>query len=439
MGFRNPFRFSIDPPTGWISLADYGPDRGTDAPEPRPGRHRRSQRHQGRRQLRLAVLPRRQPAVRDVDYTTPGVVGAKFNCAAPVNDSPQQHRPDRTAAVVAPPTCGTATSASPIPGISAGGGSAPMGGPVYNYDAEPVRHEVPGLLRRQATSSTSGPQQDVLDPLPTARPAAATPSRRSTRSCRRTVPQADGHGFGPDGSLYVLEWGGGFGRRQQQLRPAPHRLRPRSPFADRQGHDRRRVGPAPLDGGVLGAGVDRPRGAALTYAWDFDGDGTADASTATATHTFETEGVFDARLTVTDPDGKTATTTVPITVGNTRPSSRSPFRRTASFFDFGDDLSWDVAVTDPEDGTVNGDDVIIQPALGHDEHAHPTTPLSGFTGTHGDDPRRARCRRGHLLRDRRPVHGRRRRGRRQPAHRIARRRSSSRSGSRRSSSTARTP
>ena len=35
MGFRNPFRFSVDPNTGWIGLADYAPDSGTDAPATR--------------------------------------------------------------------------------------------------------------------------------------------------------------------------------------------------------------------------------------------------------------------------------------------------------------------------------------------------------------------------------------------------------------------
>ncbi len=28
MGFRNPFRFAVDSETGWISMADYGPDAG---------------------------------------------------------------------------------------------------------------------------------------------------------------------------------------------------------------------------------------------------------------------------------------------------------------------------------------------------------------------------------------------------------------------------
>ena len=49
MGFRNPFRFSIDPANGWVYLADYGPDRNPPDDQPRPRRARRAQRHQDRR------------------------------------------------------------------------------------------------------------------------------------------------------------------------------------------------------------------------------------------------------------------------------------------------------------------------------------------------------------------------------------------------------
>ena len=28
MGFRNPFRFTVDPETGWVLMGDYGPDAG---------------------------------------------------------------------------------------------------------------------------------------------------------------------------------------------------------------------------------------------------------------------------------------------------------------------------------------------------------------------------------------------------------------------------
>ena len=29
MGFRNPFRFTVDPKTGWVLMGDYGPDAGS--------------------------------------------------------------------------------------------------------------------------------------------------------------------------------------------------------------------------------------------------------------------------------------------------------------------------------------------------------------------------------------------------------------------------
>ena len=39
MGFRNAFRFAVDPVTGWISLADYGPDAKSANPNRGPEGH----------------------------------------------------------------------------------------------------------------------------------------------------------------------------------------------------------------------------------------------------------------------------------------------------------------------------------------------------------------------------------------------------------------
>ena len=41
------------------------------------------------------------------------------------------------------------------------------------------------------------------------------------------------------------------------------------------------------------------------------------------------------------------------------------------FIDWGDQVAWDVDVTDA-DGAVNEGNIIVQPALGHDAHTHPT-------------------------------------------------------------------
>jgi YD repeat-containing protein len=60
-----------------------------------------------------------------------------------------------------------------------------------------------------------------------------------------------------------------------------------------------------------------PDGSIVKYEWDFDGNGTYETNagaSATTTHAFTTAGTVTVGLRVTDNGGKTATTTVPITV-----------------------------------------------------------------------------------------------------------------------------
>ncbi|MFD4421091.1 ThuA domain-containing protein [Agromyces sp. NPDC058484] len=385
MGFRNPFRFSVDQATGAISLADYSPDNGNDAPATRGPA--------GIAEWNYITSPGNygwplcmgdNEPFRDVDYTTnPVTVGGFFDCANPVNDSP------RNTGLTELPAARAADmwygyNRSSVPGIiPQGGGLAPMGGPVYNYDANlesdtkfPASYDGKPFFYEWA--------RNKMYSIQLKNPAAS--SGTQVEKVNAFLPQEQflapiDSKFGPDGSLYVLDWGGGFGRDNPNsgLHRIDYISGSRSPMAkittDQES------GPAPLTVAFDGSASTDPEAAPLAYAWDFDADGTVDATTPQASYTYETEGVFDARLTVTDPDGKTGTTTTPITVGNTRPTVAFDLPPNGSFFDFGDDLSWDVAVTDPEDGEVSGGDVIIQPALGHDEHAHPTTPMSGFTGT----------------------------------------------------------
>ena len=175
--------------------------------------------------------------------------------------------------------------------------------------------------------------------------------------------------FGPDGSMYVLDWGGGFGRDNPDsgLYRVDYISGSRSPVARATAEPD--SGQTPLEVAFDASGSTDPEDEALTYEWDFDGDGDTDAEGVTAVHTYTTDGVFNARLTVTDPAGKSGTTTVPITVGNTRPDVELDMPPHGSFFDFGDTVSWEVEVTDAEEG--------------HDRPA-------GRGGAAGPGPRRAR-------------------------------------------------
>jgi glucose/arabinose dehydrogenase/type 1 glutamine amidotransferase/regulation of enolase protein 1 (concanavalin A-like superfamily) len=380
MGFRNPFRFSIDPETGWVGLADYGPDNSNSSPDRGPAGivEYNLIKEPGFYGWPLCIGPN-EPYL-DVDYTTnPVTVGDPFDCDNPINDSTRN-----TGLTELPPVqepvmyYGYQVSSVPDV-IPAGGGLAPMGGPFYDfdptlesetkfpeyYDGKPFFYEwAKNNLYSLDLTGDGSALEKINDFLPDEQWMAPIDSE-----------------FGPDGSLYVLDWGGGFGRDNPAsgLYRVDYVSGSRSPEAvaaatPDSGH-------APLTVQFDGSASTDPEGEELTYAWDFDNDGTVDATTVAAEHTYTGDGVFDARLTVTDPQGKTGTTTVPITVGNTRPEVGFNLPPTGAFFDFGDEVSWDLSVTDVEDSEINDADVVIQPALGHDDHAHPAEPLTGRTGS----------------------------------------------------------
>jgi glucose/arabinose dehydrogenase/PKD repeat protein len=380
MGFRNPFRFSVDPVTGWVGLADYGPDAGTSNPDRGPAGivEWNLIKEPGFFGWPLCVGP--STPYRDVDYTTnPPTVGPEFDCDNPVNDSPKN-----TGLTNLPPAkkplmwYGYETSSVPSV-IPAGGGVAPMGGPFYDFDPDlssdtkfpPVYDGLPfhyEWSKNEVYSielSGGGDFVEVDDFLP-------DEDWRSPMDMK----------FGPEGSLYVLEWGEGFSRNNPDSglyrvdylgdqEPAPIAVAGAAPDS----------GPAPLPVEFSSEGSADPAGGALSYAWDFNDDGTIDSTAPNPTHTYSSNGVFNARLTVTSSQGRSGSTVAPVTVGNTRPAVTLTAPPDGGFFDWGEELSYQVSVSDPEDGGINESAITVTAAVGHDDHAHPTSPISGANGS----------------------------------------------------------
>ena len=124
--------------------------------------------------------------------------------------------------------------------------------------------------------------------------------------------------FGPDGALYLIEWGSGFGGNNDDsgVYRIDYTAGDRAPIAAASANPT--SGPAPLTVTFSSAGSRDPDGGALTYAWTF-GDGQT-STEANPTHTYATAGNYTAQLTVTNPKGRTAVANVPVTVGNTAPT-----------------------------------------------------------------------------------------------------------------------
>ncbi|SCE95355.1 Glucose/arabinose dehydrogenase, beta-propeller fold [Micromonospora matsumotoense] len=374
MGFRNPFRIGVDQKTDTLYVADYGPDASAANPNRGP---------EGLVEWNIVATAGNygwpyctgnNKAYND--YTFPsGPSGAKFDCAAPVNDSP-----NNTGLTTLPPAIAATVdygyAGDPrFPEI--GGGGAPMGGPVYRYDADntssrkwPAYYDGKALLgewnqSKMYTMQVSADGKSLID-------------INQLLTGMSMVRPMDFE-FGPDGALYLIEWGTGFGGNNDDsgVYRIDYTAGDRAPIAEASADPT--SGAAPLTVNFSSAGSRDPDGGTLTYAWKF-GDGQT-STEANPTHTYTAAGDYTAQLTVTNPKGRSAVANVPVTVGNTAPTVTIEFPPSGGFFEWGDQVKYTIKVTDPEDGTVDCDRVQLQVLLGHDEHAHPLEQHTGCTGT----------------------------------------------------------
>ncbi|WP_291416806.1 ThuA domain-containing protein [Actinophytocola sp.] len=376
MGFRNPFRIGIDPSTHKLMVANYGPDAqsasATRGPENtvewdimnQPGFYG------------WPYCIGQNVPYNDYDFAT-GTSGATFDCAHPVNNSP-----NNTGLTELPPAIPAmvdyhyATNPA-FPEL--GGGGAPMAGPVYRYDADlasdrkwPAYWDGKAMFAEWNQSKLYSFQLNEDG-------SQLVDINQIFKSFTMLKPMD--MKFGPDGALYMIEWGSGFGgdNADSGVYRIDYVQGNRAPIARAQADKTSGIAPLAVQFGSDGS-LD-PDGTPITYAWDFDGDGTTDSTEANPSHTYTANGNFSATLTVTDADGRTGNASVPIVVGNTAPTVTLNLPPNGGFFDWGDQVKFTVTVTDPEDGTINCDDVQLQSILGHDTHGHPLDQYTGCSGT----------------------------------------------------------
>ena len=204
--------------------------------------------------------------------------------------------------------------------------------------------------------------------------------------------------IGPNGAMYVIEWGTGFFEDNPDDRiikiEFAQNLGNRAPIAIASASIN--SGLAPLEVSFTGElSRDPDIGDNLSYSWDFDNDGNEDANTANASYTYTENGNFLAILTVTDNDGESAIAQIEIIVGNSAPVVTIIKPLNGGFYEDFDTIEYEIDVVDAEQGTlgdgINCNDVVSEPSIGHDDHSHGTGPRNGCKGnfeaeTHGEGP-----------------------------------------------------
>jgi PKD repeat protein len=187
--------------------------------------------------------------------------------------------------------------------------------------------------------------------------------------------------FGPDGSLYVLEYGGGFFVEHElaQLSRVDYVADGRSPVARASAQPR--SGQPPMEVAFSSEGTHHPddEREIVSLEWAF-GDG-ATSTEDNPTHTYTDRGVYTATLTVTDDNDRIGRAGITIVVGNTAPEVDLQLPVDGGFFGWGDEGGFRIGVTDAEDEQIDCGEVRLNGALGHDEHAHPMGEWIGCDGT----------------------------------------------------------
>ncbi|MEW2385657.1 PQQ-dependent sugar dehydrogenase [Micromonospora sp. NPDC047707] len=379
MGLRNPFRIELNRETGDLYVADYSPDAGEPDPSRGPAGHgkwlaARKAGNYGWPYCATAELP-----YRDYDFAT-GASGESFSCAAPINESPNNTGLRKLPPVEQPQVWYSYGTSERFPELGTGG-IGPMAGPAYDFDrratrgrnpvAWPAYHDGKPLFHEWTRDYVKALQLNRRGDLTGIEPVLPSVTFDNPMDLE----------FGPDGALYVLEYGDGYFSENPDAQLARidhtgwtgnHTPVPRASATPTDGL-------APLTVAFSSAGTRDEDGDRLTYEWYLDDDDRVDSRAANPTFTYRENGRYDATLKVTDRSGLSASASVRIVVGNATPVVELVNPVEGQAFAFGDTVEFEVRVTD--DQPVDCARVSVTYILGHDDHGHPQTTANGCTGS----------------------------------------------------------
>lgn len=345
MGCRNPWRISIDSRTGFLYWGEVGPDAQNDgARGPRGYDELNQARAAGNFGWPFFIGD--NFAYADHDFLT-GKTGAKYDPKTPRNISPtntgsEQLPPAQPAWIYYP-----YAASEKFPMLGSGGRTA-CAGPVYHYDkdlASPTKfppHFDNSLIffDWQRTfvkvvhlddDSNIKSIQPFLKSIPIKRPVDMK--------------------FGPEGSLYVLDYGSSWGdNKDSRLLRIDYFADNRPPIAKITADQT--VGKHPLKVKLSGRdSLDKDPGDSLSYHWSVTPGDFPETSTPATELTFTRPGDFQVTLTVTDSEGAKGSTSLTIHVGNSQPEVRILKPVDGGFFDWNEKLDFQIAVDDAEDGS----------------------------------------------------------------------------------------
>lgn len=348
MGHRNVWRVFVDSKTGWIYWGEIGPDQDRDS-ETGPRGYDEHNQAKGPGFFGWPYFIADNQIIPKFDYTNQRV-GIKLDPAKPVNTSPNNtgltELPRAQPALIYYPYA--ASQKFPLVGSSS---RCAIGGPIYHRSdfgnperPYPAYYENKWLITDYSrfwimavTLDDNGDYKSMERFAPDYHPVQALDTK-----------------FGPDGDFYVLEYGSNPARSSQESRLVriEYHAGNRKPFvvasASKAG------GAVPFTTRLSAAGSKDYDEDELTYEWEVTAsDGSTEMYKGFGpVVTFEKPGVYQATLTVKDRHGESNQATVRLIAGNEPPRVHLAYDGNSTFFFDGDRVSYQVSVSDKEDGSM---------------------------------------------------------------------------------------
>jgi cytochrome c len=353
MGVRNPFRLSVDDKTATLYFGDVGPNVLPELGVTPVGYEEiNATQTAGNFGWPLFVGP--NEALPLYDFNTNKEI-KRYDPHSPENLSPRntgiKNLPPAKPALI----WYSNLQSKEFPTLGSGGRSI-MAGPVYHFDAKnPSAIKLPESLDgrlfiyewmrnwiQTVKLGTPGPEIEPFTPA---------------LNLRRPVDMK----IGPDGALYMIEYGDQWWENNDsRIVRIVYRRGNRPPLAMLAASET--AGTAPLTLSFDASSSRDPDGDTLKFSWTVAGEEQTAASDGKFTHQFRKPGSYEVAVTVSDKSGAKTISKQTVHVGNGRPSVRFDSPAHGSFFEWGADIPYKLAIKETD-----GDEVQAELAAVHGE------------------------------------------------------------------------
>lgn len=355
MGCRNPYRIAVDKKTDCLYWGDVGPDAGKNGVD----RGSKGYDFWGRAcEAGYYGWPLFRGNHIYFDYNFANQKsGPLHNPDKPINDSPYNTGAKELPPLQSPLIWYSYDESLEFPWLGTGGKN-PMAGPIYRqqdaalgWKAAFGEQEAPNLfpeyfegkffiyewMRNWIFVVSMDENGNFLQADP------FLPNEKFSRPMDMA--------FGPDGALYVLEYGTQWFAQNPDARLTKIEYAPanRRPIAIMDSIET--SGAAPFTAKLSAASSKDYDGDPLTYYWTISSSKER-FSSASLDYLFTTPGEYEVTLRVTDPSGASSKASKKIVVGNTRPTVAWKLGGNQTFYWDDETINYDLAVADQEDGSL---------------------------------------------------------------------------------------